>query len=71
VRESRGAPTFAPGGARARDEALAALSLPQTPWRGEILFVCYMVVVFTIVVQGLTIERVIGLLCPRERQPVE
>jgi hypothetical protein len=30
------------------------------------LFVCYMVVVFTIAVQRLTIERAIGLLFPRE-----
>ena len=36
-----------------------ALTLPQTEWRGPILCVCYAVVVFTIIVQGLTMERVI------------
>jgi NhaP-type Na+/H+ or K+/H+ antiporter len=37
-----------------------ALSLPKGPESESILVVCYMVVVFTIVVQGLTIERVIN-----------
>jgi CPA1 family monovalent cation:H+ antiporter len=36
-----------------------ALTLLQTEWRGSILCVCYAVVVFTIIVQGLTMERVI------------
>jgi CPA1 family monovalent cation:H+ antiporter len=31
-----------------------ALSLPASPWRGDLLVVTYAVVLFTIVVQGLT-----------------
>jgi CPA1 family monovalent cation:H+ antiporter len=34
-----------------------ALTLPASPWRTELLVVTYAVVVFTIVVQGLTISR--------------
>jgi CPA1 family monovalent cation:H+ antiporter len=34
-----------------------ALTLPDTPWREDLLVVCYAVVVFTIVVQGLTLPR--------------
>ncbi len=34
-----------------------ALSLPPSPWRTQLLVVTYAVVVFTIVVQGLTISR--------------
>jgi CPA1 family monovalent cation:H+ antiporter len=34
-----------------------ALTLPPSPWRGTLLVVCYAVVVFTIVVQGLTMPR--------------
>jgi monovalent cation:H+ antiporter, CPA1 family len=36
-----------------------ALTLPPSPWRTELLVVTYAVVVFTIVVQGLTIVRVL------------
>jgi CPA1 family monovalent cation:H+ antiporter len=31
-----------------------ALTLPASPWRGDLLVAAYAVVVFTIVVQGLT-----------------
>jgi monovalent cation:H+ antiporter, CPA1 family len=34
-----------------------ALTLPDSPWRTELLVVAYAVVIFTIVVQGLTISR--------------
>lgn len=34
-----------------------ALTLPVTPWRGDLLMATYTVVIFTIVVQGLTISR--------------
>jgi CPA1 family monovalent cation:H+ antiporter len=47
------------GGLRGGISVALALSLPQTEWRGSILCVCYTVVVFTIIVQGLTMERVI------------
>ena len=33
-----------------------ALSLPASPWRGDLLVVTYAVVLFTIVVQGLTMS---------------
>lgn len=36
-----------------------ALTLPDTPWRGELLMATYTVVIFTIVVQGLTISRLL------------
>ncbi len=36
-----------------------ALTLPANPWRADLLVVTYAVVVFTIVVQGLTITRVL------------
>jgi NhaP-type Na+/H+ or K+/H+ antiporter len=36
-----------------------ALSMPASPWRGDLLVVTYAVVLFTIVVQGLTM---LGLL---------
>ena len=32
-----------------------ALTLPPSPWRADLLVVCYAVVVFTIVVQGLSL----------------
>ena len=36
-----------------------ALTLPDTPWRTQLLVVTYAVVVFTIVVQGLTFPRIL------------
>lgn len=36
-----------------------AMTLPDTPWRTQLLVVTYAVVVFTIVVQGLTFPRVL------------
>ncbi len=42
-----------------------ALTLPPSPYREELLTICYAVVVFTIVVQGLTMPRVMrGLYGP-------
>jgi CPA1 family monovalent cation:H+ antiporter len=47
-----------------------ALTLPQSPYRAELLAVCYVVVVFSIIVQGLTMPRVLGaLLRPQQAQP--
>lgn len=37
-----------------------ALTLPQTPWRTELLVVTYAVVIFTIVVQGLSFPRLLS-----------
>jgi CPA1 family monovalent cation:H+ antiporter len=33
-----------------------ALTLPDSPWRDDLLVVCYAVVLFTIVVQGLSMS---------------
>ena len=46
------------GGLRGGISVALALGLPETAVRPSLLAVCYGVVVFTIVVQGLTIERV-------------
>jgi CPA1 family monovalent cation:H+ antiporter len=37
-----------------------ALTLPQTPWRTQLLVVTYAVVIFTIVVQGLSFRRLLS-----------
>ncbi len=39
-----------------------ALIVPDSPYRDQLLAICYAVVVFTIVVQGLTLPRVVRLL---------
>lgn len=46
-----------------------ALSLPRSPAAESILVVCYVVVVFTIVVQGLTMARVIAWAFPNATRP--
>ena len=38
-----------------------ALTLPDSPWRVELLVATYAVVIFTIVVQGLTMPRFVRL----------
>jgi len=45
------------GGLRGGIAVALALSIPQGPQRGIILFITYMVVIFSIVVQGLTIKK--------------
>ena len=42
-----------------------ALTLPPSPYRAQLLGVCYAVVVFSIVVQGLTMTRVLQALYGR------
>jgi CPA1 family monovalent cation:H+ antiporter len=46
------------GGLRGGIAVALALSLPASPYRNAILTVCYAIVVFSIIVQGLTLERV-------------
>lgn len=46
-----------------------ALTLPSSPWRGDLLVVTYAVVVFTIVVQGLTMQGFITALYPVKAEP--
>jgi len=48
-----------------------ALSLPDSPWRADLLVVTYAVVIFTIVVQGLTLPWVLRELYGAERVPEE
>ena len=36
-----------------------ALSIPPGPYRGVIIFITYMVVIFSIVVQGLTLKKML------------
>jgi CPA1 family monovalent cation:H+ antiporter len=45
------------GGLRGGIAVALALSIPAGPQRGIIIFITYMVVVFSIVVQGLTIKK--------------
>jgi CPA1 family monovalent cation:H+ antiporter len=47
------------GGLRGGIAVALALSIPQGPQRGIIVFITYMVVVFSIVVQGLTIKKML------------
>jgi CPA1 family monovalent cation:H+ antiporter len=47
------------GGLRGGIAVALALSIPQGPQRGIIVFITYMVVVFSIVVQGLTIKKLL------------
>jgi CPA1 family monovalent cation:H+ antiporter len=54
------------GGLRGGISVALALSLPPFPGRQAVLTATYAIVVFTIVVQGLTIERVIHRLTPAD-----
>jgi len=60
----RGAAVLTWGGLRGGISVALALSIPQSTWRNDILLICYTVVVFTIIVQGLTLNRVIRRLAP-------
>ena len=57
------------GGLRGGISVALALDLPPGPERSTLLAVCYGVVLFTIIVQGLTIERVARRLYPRAAEP--
>jgi CPA1 family monovalent cation:H+ antiporter len=54
------------GGLRGGISVALALALPDSPVRPALLTVCYAVVVFTIIVQGLTMPRVIRLFYGRQ-----
>lgn len=55
----RGAlPIMTWGGLHGAISVALALSLPASPWKEELLVACYGVVLFSIIVQGLTLERV-------------
>ena len=55
------------GGLRGGISVALALTLGGSPYRGDLLAVCYAVVVFTILVQGLTMPRLVRFLYPRAR----
>ncbi|NTF17734.1 sodium:proton antiporter [Agrobacterium rubi] len=60
------------GGVRGGISVALALSLPEIPYKGTILAATYVVVVFTIVVQGLTIAPLArALTCPKEKLGAE
>jgi CPA1 family monovalent cation:H+ antiporter len=52
--KARGVAVLTWAGLRGGISVALALTLPVSPWRGALLIACYAVVVFTIVVQGLT-----------------
>jgi CPA1 family monovalent cation:H+ antiporter len=60
VREkTRAATVLTWAGLRGGISIALALTLPDSPWRTDLLVMTYAVVVFTIVVQGLTFARVL------------
>ncbi len=64
---TRGAiPTLTWGGLRGGISVALALSLPPSPEREVIVTVCYGVVIFSIGVQGLTMERLVRWVVPAE-----
>lgn len=56
----RDAATLTWAGLRGGISIALALTLPPSPWRTELMVVTYAVVIFTIVVQGLTISRLLN-----------
>ncbi|MGE0416492.1 MAG: cation:proton antiporter [Acetobacteraceae bacterium] len=59
LQTARGIAVLTWGGLRGGISIALALTLPYSPYRGTLLSVCYAVVVFTILVQGLTMPWVI------------
>jgi len=55
-------------GLRGGISVVLALTLPVTPWRGDLLMATYTVVIFTIVVQGLTISRLLRAVYRSEKR---
>jgi CPA1 family monovalent cation:H+ antiporter len=60
--KARGIAVLTWAGLRGGISIALALTLPASPWRTDLLVVAYAVVVFTIVVQGLTISRFLQFL---------
>ena len=57
-------PVLTWGGLRGGISVALVLSLPESPEKDILLVVCYLVVVFSIVVQGLTIGPLVSRLVP-------
>ena len=58
------------GGLRGGISVALALSLPAGPEREILLTVCYIVVLFSILVQGTTMERVVARIALQEQAAV-
>ena len=56
------------GGLRGGISVALALALPSSPWKPTLLAITYGVVLFSIIVQGLTIERVVKKVCRRHTE---
>ena len=56
------------GGLRGGISVALALSLPETPFKGQILAATYLVVIFTILVQGLTMRKLVQTYYPQSAE---
>ena len=65
--QRRGMAVLTWAGLRGGVSIALALTLPATPYRGRLLIVCYAVVVFSMLLQGLTMPQVIRRLYGRRR----
>lgn len=54
------------GGLRGGISVALALSLPPSPYTGALITVCYVVVIFSVVVQGLTVGKLIERVVPAD-----
>ena len=63
--QRRGMAVLTWAGLRGGVSIALALTLPATPYRGRLLIVCYAVVVFSMLLQGLTMPQVIRRLYGR------
>jgi CPA1 family monovalent cation:H+ antiporter len=61
-RQRQGIALLTWAGLRGSVSIALALSLPPNPYRGRMIVVCYAVVVTSMLVQGLTMQRAIGWL---------
>ncbi len=71
VEKCRAATVLTWAGLRGGISIALALTLPQSPWRTDLLVVTYAVVVFTIVVQGLTFGRGLRIAYAPKPEPAE
>ena len=70
LHKGRGIAVLTWGGLRGGISVALALSLPPSPARDQLLLVCYAVVIFTIVVQGLTMPWLITRLFGPQRAAI-